>query len=231
MIFRQLFDHDSSTYTYLIADNTQRIAALIDPVITHTDSYLNLVSDLNLTLKYAIDTHVHADHISALGALNDACGCITLVGNAGEVSCASEALADGRTIEVGDLRLQCLSTPGHTDSSYCFYLEHPQPMVFTGDTLLIRGCGRTDFQAGNAKDLYHSIHQKLYTLPSHTQVWPGHDYKGWTQSSIDEEQRLNPRTQLPEHEFVTFMDNLNLPDPKLMDIAVPTNLQCGRSVT
>lgn len=231
MIFRQLFEHVSSTYTYLIGCQQTRAAALIDPVKEEVPKYLQLLKELDLTLAYALDTHTHADHITGAGDLRDSTGCITLVGEKAASRCASGALKDGDEINIGSLTLKALFTPGHTDDSYSFLLSHQgQSYVFTGDTLLIRGTGRTDFQNGNAVDQYHSLFDKLLTLPGDTLVYPGHDYKGWTLSTIDEEKLHNPRLQVKDvHAYVDLMNNLNLPNPKMMDVAVPANQACGQA--
>lgn len=229
MLLRQLFDYESYTYTYLLADSQTGQACLIDPVIEQVPRYLQLLNELQLTLIAALDTHVHADHVTALGTLRQHTHCQTYVGNPGEVTCADHALQDGMQLNIGSLTIQVLFTPGHTDDSYCFYLAQ-QGLLFTGDTLLIRGTGRTDFQNGNPQQLYHSLHQVLLQLPPETQVYPGHDYKGWTQSTLAEEKQHNPRLQFNTVEtFSDHMNNLNLPSPKLMDIAVPANRGCGQS--
>jgi len=230
MLFRQLFDEESYTYTYLLADESKGMAALIDPVDRHVPMYLRLLEELNLKLVVALDTHVHADHITGLGLLRDASGCAALVGFKGEVSCASDCLEDGREIAVGNVTINTLFTPGHTDDSFCFTVEeNGQCYLFSGDTLLIRGTGRTDFQNGNPEQLYDSLHNKLLTLPGDTWVYPAHDDKGWTVSTIAEEIRTNPRLE-PENkqEFVDLMNSLNLPNPKMMDVAVPANRACGK---
>ena len=232
MIFRQLFDYNTYTYTYLIADCQTRKAALIDPVLNQIPAYLQLLNDLDITLDSALDTHVHADHITALGKLREETTCQTYIGKPGDVACADNNLSDGQKIQIGELHLKAMYTPGHTDDSFCFYLEDMnfQNMVFTGDTLLIRGCGRTDFQNGDSEKLYDSLHDTLLALPENTIVYPGHDYKGWSQSTIGEEKHHNPRLQIKKKtEFVDFMNKLILPDPKFMDIAVPANLSCGKT--
>ncbi|MDT8311267.1 MAG: MBL fold metallo-hydrolase [Methylophaga sp.] len=229
MIFRQLFEKNSSTYTYLLADEDSREAVLIDPVVDETDGYLRLLTELDLRLTVAMDTHTHADHITALGKLREATGCITLMGQQAGSACASGQFSDQQIIEVGKLTIRAIHTPGHTDDSYSFVLENDgQTYLFSGDTLLIRGTGRTDFQNGNALDQYHSLFDVLLKLPDHTLVYPAHDYKGWTVSSVLEERRHNPRLQVTHAlEYKKIMDNLNLPNPKLMDIAVPANRSCG----
>lgn len=225
MLFRQLFDAESSTYTYLIASDFGREAVLIDPVIEHTDRYLTLIEQLDLRLVRAIDTHIHADHITALGALRDATDCITVMGEQSKADCVSETIRDGQTLNVDGIRLRGLSTPGHTSESFSFVMDD---RVFTGDVLLIRGTGRTDFQGGNPHHSWDSIVNRLFTLPDNTLVYPAHDYKGWTVSTIHEEKRHNPRLAgNTESEYVEIMENLDLPDPKMMDVAVPANLACG----
>ena len=229
MIFRQLFERESSTYTYLIGCEQTRQAVLIDTVNIHVDQYLQLFAELNLTLVYTLDTHTHADHITGAGALRTATGAQTLLGEQANSFCVSKALHDGDEISVGKLTIKALHTPGHTDDSFCFILEDGDQMyAFTGDTLLIRGTGRTDFQNGSAADQYHSLFDKLLALPNSTLVYPGHDYKGWTRSSIGEEKAHNPRLQVKDlAQYVALMNNLKLPNPKLMDIAVPANRACG----
>lgn len=226
MIFRQLFERETSTYTYLIGDAATGDALLIDPVLEETAKYTQLLRELGLTLRYALDTHVHADHVTALGALRDATGCVTLMGAESKAACVSRTLRDGEVLQMGEVVLKALHTPGHTDDSYCFLVGD---MLFSGDTLLIRGSGRTDFQHGNAADQYDSIFGKLLTLPASTWVYPGHDYKGYTVSTVAEERAHNPRLQVPDREaYIALMGALKLPNPKLMDIAVPANLACGK---
>jgi sulfur dioxygenase len=231
MIFRQMFDRESYTYTYLLGDERTREAALIDPVDTELNLYLRLLDELDLKLVYALDTHVHADHVTALGLLRETVGAKTLVGYTGEVDCATAALEDGQIIKLGDIEIQVLFTPGHTNDSFSFLVaEDGHHYLFSGDTLFIRGTGRTDFQNGDPGQLYDSLHNKLLTLPDHTLVYPGHDYKGWTVSTIAEEKRNNPRLEPETKEaFIELMHNLDLPDPKMMDVAVPANRTCGLS--
>lgn len=227
MIFRQLFDAASSTYTYLLADDASREALLIDPVLEQVPAYLQLLQELDLRLVLALDTHVHADHITALGRLREATGCLSMMGQEAQADCASARFAHGQSLQLGQLTLQVLYTPGHTDDSYSFYLAGGG-MVFTGDTLLIRGTGRTDFQNGDAAQQYQSLFEKLLSLPSDTVVYPGHDYKGWTSSTIAEERAHNPRLQVASQaDYVELMSNLKLPNPRLMDVAVPANRACG----
>lgn len=229
MLFRQLFDRESSTYTYLLADGGA--ALLIDPVLEQVPLYRQLLRELELHLVLAVDTHVHADHVTALGALREEFACKTMLGEQSQVACASAVFRDGDTLEVGALRLQVIYTPGHTDDSYSFYLPSAAGgRVFTGDTLLIRGSGRTDFQNGDALAQYHSLFGRLLQLPASTEVYPAHDYRGMTMSTIAEERRHNPRLQVADAAaYKALMDNLKLPTPKLMDVAVPANRACGQS--
>ena len=231
MIFRQLFERESSTYTYLIACEQTRTAVLIDTVKSEVAKYMQLLKELDLKLEYALDTHTHADHITGAGELRDLTGCKTLLGQEAHSACVSLTLKDGDQIPVGSLILTALYTPGHTDDSYSFWLENEgEHFVFTGDTLLIRGTGRTDFQSGSAEAQYYSLFGKLLALPDRTWVYPAHDYKGWMVSTIGEERQHNPRLQLTELRiYVEFMNNLDLPDPRLMDIAIPANRACGQN--
>ena len=227
MIFRQLFERESSTYSYLVAARKGGEALLIDPVKEETPKYLQLIKELDLRLVFAIDTHVHADHVTALGALRDDTSCVTVMGEQSKAQCVSRAVKDGEIIRVDGLELKAIYTPGHTDDSYSFAMRD---RVFTGDTLLIRGTGRTDFQNGDPRDQYQSLFGKLLKLPEETLVYPAHDYKGWTVSTIGEERAHNPRLQVKsEAEYVALMRSLKLANPKLMDIAVPANLACGLS--
>ncbi len=226
MIFRQLFDPVSSTYTYLLAGRTGGEALLIDPVQERSDQYIKLCEELDLRLVVAVDTHVHADHITALGDLRDRVGCTTIMGEQSRAECVSHKLREGETLRLDGLTLEVMYTPGHTDDSYSFVMPD---RVFTGDTLLIRGSGRTDFQNGDPYQQYDSIFNKLLKLPEATWVYPAHDYKGMTISTIGEERRHNPRLQVDSAEaYAEIMRNLNLADPKLMDVAVPANLACGQ---
>lgn len=237
MIFRQLFHAETGTYTYLLGCEQTRESILIDPVIDNLETYLQLLRQLKLTLFAALDTHVHADHITALGALRERTGCISMMGEPARASCVSQTFHDGDQIPFGKLTLKALHTPGHTDDSYSFLLVAgsdatvQEDWIFTGDTLLIRGSGRTDFQNGNAHDQYRSIFDRLLSLPDNTRVFPGHDYKGWTMSTIAEERAYNPRLQVAdEKSYAALMGNLKLANPKLMDVAVPANLACGKAV-
>ncbi|MGQ3058153.1 MAG: MBL fold metallo-hydrolase [Nevskia sp.] len=231
MIFRQFFDPVSSTYTYLMASGRGREAVIIDPVKEQAHHYLAAIDALELKLVRAIDTHTHADHITALGDLRTATGCVTIMGEFTKASCVSEQIRDGETLNVDGIRLQALYTPGHTDESFSFVLDPARPeAVFTGDVLLIRGSGRTDFQGGDPHKSWDSIVNRLFRLPDTVTVYPGHDYKGWNASSIGEEKHHNPRLAgKTEAEYVAIMNGLNLPNPKLMDIAVPANLACGNA--
>jgi glyoxylase-like metal-dependent hydrolase (beta-lactamase superfamily II) len=226
MLFRQLFDAESCTYTYLLAPAEGGEAIIIDPVSQQSSAYLQLIDELRLRLRFALDTHVHADHVTALGALRDATGCLTMMGEPSLAACVSKTFADGEVIAIEGLQLRALFTPGHTDDSYCFLMDD---RVFTGDTLLIRGTGRTDFQNGDSRLAYDSLFNKLMKLPEETLVYPGHDYKGWTVSTIGEERRFNPRLQIGSaDEYAALMAGLKLATPRLMDVAVPANLRCGR---
>lgn len=225
MIFRQLFDSVSYTYTYFLGSHAGGEAVIIDPVFEKVDRYTSLLKELDLRLVKTVETHVHADHITGSGTLRDITGCVTVMGANAKVDTVSMRVDDGDVIEAENIRLDVLFTPGHTDDSYCFKMPG---IVFTGDTLLIRGTGRTDFQNGNPRAGYDSIFNKLLTLPDETMVYPGHDYKGDTVSTIGEERAFNPRLQVNSaDEYVDIMDNLNLPNPKLMDVAVPANLKIG----
>lgn len=227
MIFRQLFDSETSTYTYLLARRTGGEAVIIDPVIGATDMYINLIAQLDLKLVFAIDTHTHADHITALGTLRDRTACITIMGEQTRAECVSRGVTDGEKIDVDGMVLQALFTPGHTNESYSFVMSD---RVFSGDVLLYRSTGRTDFQAGDAHKSWDSIVNRLFKLPDDTLVFAAHDYKGWTVSSIGEEKKFNQRIAgKTEQQYVEIMMNLKLPNPKLMDIAIPANLTCGKA--
>ena len=225
MIFRQLFDSQSSTYTYLLASRSGGEALLIDPVLDQLDQYLQLLNELDVRLVLAADTHVHADHITALGRLRDHAKCPTLMGEFTKADCVSLRLKDGEKISVDGIELRGLFTPGHTDDSFSFVMND---RVFSGDTLLIRGTGRTDFQNGDPLAAFDSLFNKLLKLPDDTTVYPAHDYKGWSCSTIGEERRWNPRLQVSSAaQYAQIMNNLHLPDPSMMDIAIPANLACG----
>jgi len=225
MLIRQLFDAQTFTYTYLVAAAYGKEAILVDPVDSKIEQYLKLIKELDLKLKYVFDTHVHADHITAAGKLREMTGCTTILGAETGAPCASKTITDKEKITIEDIEFTALKTPGHTQDSYCLYTKG---VLFTGDTLFIRGTGRTDFQAGNPEQQYDSIVNKLFTLPEDTIIYPGHDYNGNTTSTIYEEKNFNPRLAGKSiEEFKEIMNNLNLPNPKLMDIAVPANLKCG----
>jgi glyoxylase-like metal-dependent hydrolase (beta-lactamase superfamily II) len=230
MLFRQFFDAESSTYTYLIGSGVGREAVIIDPVKEQVPQYLQAIRELELKLVRAIDTHIHADHVTGLGDLREATDCITVMGEYTRAECVSEHVREGDVIDIEGLKLGAIYTPGHTDESFSFVLDPLKPRaVFTGDVLLIRGTGRTDFQNGDAAKSYDSIVGKLFRLPDETLVYPAHDYKGWTVSSIGEEKRHNPRlANTTREDYIALMNGLVLSDPKLMDIAIPANLACGR---
>ena len=226
MLFRQFFDKTSFTYTYLIAHKKGAEACIIDPVLEHVENYLKAIKDLDLKLVKVIDTHVHADHVSGISKLRDKTQCITCMGksqNASEI--VSMEVSDNEKLKIGDLELRALFTPGHTDDSYCFLLNNK---IFTGDTLLIGGTGRTDFQNGNAEDQYNSLFNVVLKLDNRILVYPAHDYKGETVSTIGFERKTNPRLQVKsKQKYMDLMNSLNLPNPKLMDIAVPKNKKHG----
>jgi sulfur dioxygenase len=225
MLFRQLFDKTSSTYTYLLASRAGGEALLIDPVFKNTGRYLRLLEELDLKLVKVVDTHIHADHVSAMGSLRDATRCVTVMGEQSPADVVSLRVRDNDPLTIEGLTLTALYTPGHTSESYSFLMDD---RVFTGDTLLIRGTGRTDFQNGDPYDQYHSLFDRLLKLPEHTLVYPGHDYKGDTVSTIQEEKAWNPRLQVGSaEEYAAIMDNLNLANPAMMDVAVPENLRLG----
>jgi len=225
MIFRQLFDHESSTYTYLLAERRGGEALLIDPVLDRTAQYVKLIDELDLKLVLAVDTHIHADHVTALGSLREQTDCASAMGEMTRAECVSLHFREGDRLRVDGLSLDVLYTPGHTDDSYSFLLPD---RVFTGDTLLIRGTGRTDFQNGDAAAQYDSLFGKLLRLPEETLVYPAHDYNGLTVSSIGEERRSNPRLQVKDKQaYVDLMNGLVLDNPRLMDVAVPANRGCG----
>ena len=223
MIFKQLFDDKSSTYTYILASGKGREALIIDPVIEHTSIYTDLLNDLDLRLVKVIDTHIHADHISAMAELKERTNCLTIMGEHSKSEVVSLKVKDNEKISIDGVSLVALYTPGHTDDSYCFVMND---RIFTGDTLLINGTGRTDFQNGNSKEAYHSLFKRLLILPEETLVYPAHDYKGNKYSSIGNEKKNNPRLQVNSaEEYAEIMDNLNLANPQMMDVAVPANLK------
>ncbi|MEO1403236.1 MAG: MBL fold metallo-hydrolase [Cyanobacteria bacterium J06635_1] len=226
MLFRQLFDHATWTYTYLVADPATREAVLVDPVLEQVERDYNLLNELELTLKYCLETHIHADHVTGTGKLRELTGCEGVVPQNAKAACANRYVEQGDRLTVGEVEIQAIETHGHTDSHMSYLVNGTH--VLTGDALFIRGCGRTDFQSGDAGMLYDHVTQRLFTLPDETLVYPGHDYKGQTVSTIGEEKCLNPRFVGKDREsFIKFMDALNLPEPKRIMEAVPANEQCG----
>ncbi len=225
MLFRQLFDSQSSTYTYLIAADFGRDAVIIDPVKKNTKQYITLITQLGLTLVAAIDTHLHADHITALGELNDTLHCQSMMGKQSQANGVSVRFGDNDILDFDGFKLTVMHTPGHTDDSYCLLMND---RVFTGDTLFIRGTGRTDFQHGCPGQLYDSVFNRLLCLPENTLIYPGHDYNGMTVSTIGEEIKFNPRlSETSREEYIALMNKLHLPKPKMMEIAVSANKNCG----
>lgn len=226
MMIRQLFDKESSTYTYLVADRAAGVAALIDPVLEQIDRDLAVIRELGLTLTHVLETHVHADHVTAAGRLRERTGALTCASAAG-APCVDVRLGHGDVVRIGEIAITALSTPGHTDDGMSFVVPGA---VFTGDTLLIRGCGRADFQNGDPGTLFDSITGKLFTLPDDTVVYPGHDYQGRTASTIGEEKRWNPRLAGKTRDaFIALMNGLGLPPPKKLATAVPANRACGQA--
>ncbi len=230
MIFRQLFEPDSSSYTYLIGCPETKECALIDPVLETVERDIAVIKELGLTLKYTIETHVHADHLTGAKKLKALVGSQIAVPAQEALPCADIGIQEGTAIQIGQLTLHPLFTPGHTDSHHAYLFDNgTQKMLFTGDALLIEACGRTDFQSGDAHALYHSIHDKFFSLPDETLVYPGHDYEGRFVSSIGQEKQRNPRlgNDKPLAEFVEIMDGLELSYPRKIDFAVPGNRECG----
>jgi glyoxylase-like metal-dependent hydrolase (beta-lactamase superfamily II)/rhodanese-related sulfurtransferase len=228
MLFRQLFDHETSTYTYLLADPETRDAVIIDPVREQLERDLSVIADLSLQLRYVLDTHVHADHVTGSGLLRERTGAKTVVSKHGGAPCADVLVDDGDVIQFGKHQLEVRATPGHT-AGCVTYVTAERDMAFTGDTLLIRGCGRTDFQQGDARQLYQSVVDKIFSLPDDTKIFPGHDYKGRTMSTVIEEKSHNPRLKegTSENEFAVIMSGLKLAYPKRIQEAVPANQKCG----
>ncbi len=230
MIFHQLFEKETSTYTYLLADSDSKEAVLIDPVLETVERDLKLIQELGLKLIYVLDTHIHADHVTAAGEIRKRLGIKTAVSHGAKVDCADLTMKDGTEIKFGKHLLKVLETPGHTDSCISLVCEG---RVFTGDALLIRGNGRTDFQQGSSDRLYESINQKLFALPANTQVFPAHDYNGQTSSTIEMEMEFNPRVgqRKTKQEFIEIMKNLKLDPPKKIHEAVPANMSCGKQIS
>ncbi|AFZ36124.1 Hydroxyacylglutathione hydrolase [Stanieria cyanosphaera PCC 7437] len=230
MLFRQLFDRESSTYTYLIADLDTQEAILIDPVLEQVERDLQLLTELNLTLRYCLETHVHADHITGTGMLRQKTNCLGIVPANAAIECAEHQIKDGEVFKLESIIIKAIATPGHTTSHMAYLINGKR--LLTGDALLIRGCGRTDFQGGDAGTLYDSVTKKLFTLPDDTLVYPSHDYRGYTVSTIGEEKNWNPRfVGRTRQDFIDFMNNLNLPEPKKMMEALPANKTCGQILT
>ena len=225
MIFKQVFDIKSSTYTYLIASAKGREAVIIDPVIENVDEYIKYLKELDLKLVKVIDTHIHADHITGASKLKKATSCMILMGEHTPAETVEIKVKDEEIIKLDQLEIKALHTPGHTSDSYSFLMNNH---LFSGDTLLINGTGRTDFQNGSAKDAYNSIFNRLLVLPEETLLYPAHDYNGKKVSSIGNEKKFNPRLQVRnEEEYIEIMNNLNLPEPKSMDINVTRNIKLG----
>ena len=228
MIFKQLFDTKSSTYTYIISSGQGREALIIDPVIENVDDYLDILRILDLKLVKVIDTHIHADHITGASKLKQATSCITLMGEHTPAETVEIKVKDEELIKLDQLEIKALYTPGHTSDSYSFLMDK---YLFSGDTLLINGTGRTDFQNGNAKDAYNSLFNKLLKLPDETLLYPAHDYKGETVSTIGKEKKFNPRLQVRNaEEYVEIMKNLNLKKPEEINFNIASNLKLGASI-
>jgi len=225
-MFRQLFDRESCTYTYLLADSLSKEAVLIDPVIELSERDANLLKELGLNLKYVMNTHVHADHITGTGRLKKLAPGVKSVISANSGGEADILVRDGDKLAVGSLSLEVAETPGHT-AGCITYINREGGCAFTGDALLIRGCGRTDFQGGSASTLYKSVWSRILALPDNTVLYPAHDYKGQTATTVGEEKKFNPRLTKTEEEFVTLMSNLNLAYPKKIDESLPANMVCG----
>ena len=225
MIFKQVFDHKSSTYTYLIASSTGREALIIDPVLENVEYYLKLLTQLDLRLVKVIDTHIHADHITGASKLKDKTKCVTIMGNHTPAEAVEIKVRDDEIIELDELKIRALYTPGHTSDSFSFLMDN---YLFSGDTLLINGTGRTDFQNGSSKDAYNSIFNKLLKLPDETFLYPAHDYKGEKVSTIGKEKKCNPRLQVKSvDEYIEIMENLNLKKPDQIDFNIASNLKLG----
>ncbi len=227
MLIEQFFDKESSSFTYLIASN-EGGALLIDPLKNNLNKYEERIDFLKLNLIYALDTHIHADHITGLGGLREKTGCETIMGVQSKVNCVSRTVKDSDVILFDELSFTAIYTPGHTNDSYCYLLKsETNQFLFTGDTLLIKGNGRTDFQNGSSSLLYDSLHNKILSLDNETIIYPAHDYNGAKSSSVKNEKKFNERLHMDKKTFIEFMGNLKLDDPKLMDMAISLNLECG----
>jgi glyoxylase-like metal-dependent hydrolase (beta-lactamase superfamily II) len=226
--FKQLYDSVSSTYTYILYDKTSLEAVVIDPVLENFERDLTLIKQLNLKVLYTLETHIHADHITSSFKLREQLNSKIVLRKSANIDCADVLIEDGQTLNFGEFRIKAIATPGHTDTCTTFNCEN---MLFTGDTLLIRGCGRTDFQQGSSVKLFKSVREKIFAFPDETLVYPAHDYKGFTSSSVGEEKLYNSRLALDKtkEEFVEIMENLNLDHPKKIKEAVPANLKCGNN--
>jgi glyoxylase-like metal-dependent hydrolase (beta-lactamase superfamily II) len=225
MIFKQVFDQKSSTYTYIIASAEGREALIIDPVLENVEDYINLLTELNLKLVKVIDTHIHADHVTGAGKLRDKTQCVTIMGEHTPTDAVEIKVKDEEIIKLDQLKIKALYTPGHTSDSFSFLMDN---YLFSGDTLLINGTGRTDFQNGNSKDAYNSLFNRLLKLPEETLVYPAHDYKGEKVSTIGKEKKFNPRLQVNNvEEYIEIMNNLNLKKPTAIDFNVANNLKLG----
>ncbi|WP_295616372.1 MBL fold metallo-hydrolase [Chamaesiphon sp. GL140_3_metabinner_50] len=226
MLFRQMLDRETSTYTYIIADLDSKEAILIDPVIERVERDLQQLSELGVILKYCLETHIHADHVTGTAKLRELTHCQGVVPDGASVSCADLFIQDRENLKIGAIAIQAIATPGHTDNHMAYLVDRTH--LLSGDALLIRGCGRTDFQGGDAGRLFDSVTERLFTLPDRTLVYPAHDYRGLTGSTIGEEKLFNPRfVGRSRQQFIEFMTNLNLPDPQQMAAAIPANEHCG----
>ena len=227
MLFRQLFDRETSTYTYLIADLDSKEAILIDPVLERVERDLQQLTELGFTLKYCLETHIHADHITGTAKLREFTNCQGVVPAGADASCADLFIQDGEDLKIGAVQIQAIATPGHTDNHMAYLVDRTH--LLSGDSLLIRGCGRTDFQGGDASRLFDSVTERLFALPDGTLVYPAHDYRGLSVSTIGEEKLFNPRfARQSRQQFIELMANLNLPDPQRMAAAIPANEHCGK---
>ena len=231
MIIRQLFDPETSSFTYILADRETREAVIIDPVLEMHDRDLRLINELKLDLLYTLDTHIHADHITGSGLLRNITGAVSVAGIENQIECIDRPAKHGEKIEVGKYIIEIRATPGHTNGCVTFVVrDNNQTYAFTGDALLVRGCGRTDFQDGSASTLYDSVHREIFSLPPETIIYPGHDYRGHRETTVAEEKLYNPRLNnlVIKSQFEEIMGALKLPSPKHIDIAVPANMSCGQ---